>query len=106
MSEQHLAEIKCLKNRVFSSFLTARSKERENEQFGFFSALWNKLGVWVGDKYRIREYLFPFCFLLILQLLSFPSSLYPKKLYLAEKYFGGKSNKRLPNERISPPTII
>ena len=39
MSEQHLAEIKCLKNRVFSSFLTARSKERENERFGFFSAL-------------------------------------------------------------------
>ena len=43
-------------------------------RFGFFSALWDKLGVWVGEKYKIREYLFPFCFLLILQMLSFPSS--------------------------------
>ena len=45
-------------------------------RFGFFSALWNKLGVWIGDKYNIRELIFPFCFLIILQILSFPSSIY------------------------------
>lgn len=45
-------------------------------RLGFFGMLWDKLGVWFGEQYRIREYLFPFCFLIILQSLSFPSSLY------------------------------
>ena len=45
-------------------------------RFGFFSWLWQKLGILVGSKEYIREICYPFCFLLILQLLSFPSSLY------------------------------
>ena len=45
-------------------------------RLGFFSSLWEKMGVWVGEKCKIREFLFPFCFLLILQILSFPSSIF------------------------------
>ena len=45
-------------------------------RFGFFLWLWQKLGIIVGSKEYVREICYPFCFLIVLQILSFPSSVY------------------------------
>ena len=45
-------------------------------RFGFFFWLWQKLGILVGSKELVREICYPFCFLIVLQILSSPSSIY------------------------------